>query len=121
MTQNPDTSLPKTPKVKVYKAILNQTGTNPPTATVIQNTYTDIGWVRSGAGQYQLVTPNEFPIGKTWGQIQNNNENDNNTKNRTILKQQVASGVIIFTYNETGITTDGLLINAMIEVETHTE
>lgn len=46
---------------KVYKALLNQTGTNAPVATVLVNTLSGTPvWSRSGIGQYRLTLAGEF-------------------------------------------------------------
>lgn len=42
-----------TPNYKIYRALLTQTGTSAPVATVLENTLgDDIVWTRGGAGQY---------------------------------------------------------------------
>lgn len=55
----------------VYVALLSQTGTNAPTAVVLENTLrSDVTWFYSAAGQYycQLDNPTvaDFPFFKTW-------------------------------------------------------
>jgi hypothetical protein len=45
-----------TPTYKVYTALLTQTGTNPPVATVLENTLgTTITWTRQGPGIYDAT------------------------------------------------------------------
>lgn len=67
----PNTTLPKTPKVKEYIAIINQLGGNAPTAIILKN---NIGgtpvWSRTSTGQYILTLAGAFPINNTlvtWG------------------------------------------------------
>ncbi len=51
---------------KVYKAILNQTGTNAPVATVLVNTLGGtVVWTRSGVGTYLATLAAAFPADKT--------------------------------------------------------
>ena len=55
------------PNVKVYKALLTQTGTDAPVATVLANTLSGLPvWSRSGIGQYRLTLTDEFPQAKTF-------------------------------------------------------
>ena len=52
---------------KVYTALLSQTGTNAPTATVLENTLGGtVVWGRSNAGFYTGTLTNAFPSGKTF-------------------------------------------------------
>ena len=53
---------------KVYTALLSQTGTNPPVATVLENTLdADITYQYSAPGAYAIVTPNNtFIPNKTY-------------------------------------------------------
>lgn len=50
-----------------YEALLSQTGTNPPVATVLQNTLGEtLTWSRSGAGFYKATAGTAiFPVAKT--------------------------------------------------------
>lgn len=51
---------------KVYRAIINQTGTNPPVATVLENTLgINPTYAYVGAGQYTLTSVGSFPVDKT--------------------------------------------------------
>lgn len=51
-----------------YVALLTQSGTNAPVATVLENTLgVDITWVRIGTGVYQGQIPDPlFLVNKTW-------------------------------------------------------
>lgn len=51
----PDTILPKEPKIKIYSAKMYQNGSNAPEATILQNTlgYTPV-WTRDNVGRYLL-------------------------------------------------------------------
>jgi len=50
----------------VYTALLNQTGTDDPVATVLQNTIGSIVWTRSGQGVYEATLSGAFPLAKTY-------------------------------------------------------
>ena len=54
---------------KVYTALLTQTGTNAPVATVLENTIGDIVWTRVDVGEYLATLSNAFTIGKTFVQV----------------------------------------------------
>ena len=60
------------PLYKVYTAILNQSGTNAPIATVLENTIdTSLFWEYTSVGQYVLKLPSfpnpgPFTVGKTF-------------------------------------------------------
>lgn len=51
---------------KVYTALLTQTGTDAPIATVLENTIGNIVWTRSSAGDYQATLNEAFTLGKTY-------------------------------------------------------
>ena len=50
---------------KVYTALLTQTGTDAPTAIVMENTIGDVEWIYLSVGQYKLQLNNAFTINKT--------------------------------------------------------
>lgn len=51
---------------KKYTAILTQTGTSDPTATVFENTLGgNVVWTRTNTGQYSGTLVGAFPVGKT--------------------------------------------------------
>ena len=50
---------------KVYTAILNQTGTNAPVATVQENTLGDVSFSYVGVGFYKITSDALFTMGKT--------------------------------------------------------
>lgn len=65
----PDTTLPKAKKIKVYTAILSQTGTEAPTVIVLHNTLGEAPvWSRVSAGRYRATTVGDvFTTDKTIG------------------------------------------------------
>lgn len=62
---NPDITLPKDPKIKIYTALLTQTGTNPPVAIELQNTLGTINKTRSDIGRYSITSAGLFTENKT--------------------------------------------------------
>lgn len=65
MHTQPDIHIPQPTAVKEYIAIINQTGTNAPTATVFKNTIGNIIWTRTNAGNYSAELTGAFTPGKT--------------------------------------------------------
>lgn len=51
---------------KVYTALLNQVGSDNPTATILQNTLGDIIWTRNFQGKYSGTLADGFINNKTW-------------------------------------------------------
>ena len=52
--------------VKVYRALLTQTGTDAPVATVLENTLGgEVVWTRDGTGSYLATLANAFTANKT--------------------------------------------------------
>ena len=51
---------------KVYRAILNQTGTSAPVATVLENTVGNIVWTRNSPGNYSATLVGTFLANKTY-------------------------------------------------------
>lgn len=52
--------------VKVYRALLTQTGLNAPTAVVLENTIGNIVWNYDAPGEYYGELANAFPANKTF-------------------------------------------------------
>lgn len=61
----PDITIPKTPAIKIYSALLSQTGTNNPTAIVMNsssnNFLGNIIWTYFDVGSYIGTLTDEFP------------------------------------------------------------
>lgn len=54
------------PNYKIYRALISQTGTNAPTAIVLENTIGDVTWAYAGTGFYTIESPGLFTIDKTF-------------------------------------------------------
>jgi hypothetical protein len=100
---------------KVYTALLSQSGTDAPVATVLENTLGgDIVWSRSQAGVYLGTLDGAFPIEKTFviitntgGQEANCYVNDNNVNYVGIATSEGAD------------FTDNLLFKTPIEIRVY--
>lgn len=63
---NPDTTLPKEPKIKEWHGILSQSGTSNPTTVVLHNTLNEtITWTRVSTGNYKGTPETQFNTNKT--------------------------------------------------------
>ena len=89
--------IPQEPKYKVYTALLTQSGTDAPVATVLENTLGEtISFSYVTPGYYSINTTGEFPQNKTTFSIKN-----------VISSAQVSSETYI------GIFSDSLNINTI--------
>lgn len=103
------------PTYKVYTALLTQTGTNAPVATVLENTLGGtVVWSYIGPGLYLGTLVGAFPIEKTQlflqntgGQEANYYINDNNIDYVAIATSEIDT------------TVDGLLFNTPIEIRVY--
>lgn len=68
---------------KVYTALLTQSGTNPPVATVLENTIGNIWWSYNGVNQFEVKSNDLFTEDKTILFIQGSNDGD--TSSSSIL------------------------------------
>lgn len=62
--------------VKTYVALLTQTGTNAPTATILQNNIGNIIWTRDTNGLYTATATGLLPTNKTIAKVSNNGQVD---------------------------------------------
>lgn len=103
---NPVVALP----YKSYVALLTQTGTNAPTAVVLENT---LGispvYAYGGVGSYTLTSTGTFVLGKTYAFIQNNS-----TLNVVNTTDDAPDIIYILTNS-----ADDLLISTTIEIRVY--
>lgn len=100
----------KTPKV--YKALLTQSATNVPTATVLENTLGEIVWSRSSDGTYIGTLTGAFPENRTFAQITNNTS----ATNFYVINRINDNTIQIQTFGSS-ILADGLLNSTPIIIE----
>jgi hypothetical protein len=62
-------ALTYTPPYKVYSALISQSGTDAPTAIVLENTLGTITFTYNNTGQYRINSDNLFTSNKTWTSI----------------------------------------------------
>ena len=98
---------------KVYTALLTQTGTDAPVATVLENTLGgDVTWTYDDIGSYFAITNGLF-VGDVGGFVQ-----DTNVCFRGLQKFS-DSIVSLATLDPISYFTDGLLTNAIIEIRVY--
>jgi hypothetical protein len=111
---------------KVYTAILNQSGTSAPVATVLQNTLdTTLTWSYIAIGQYLLSSPSfpssgPFTVGKTVVFIGNTVTGDAPlyANNNTSAGVPQNNGIVIKNYTNSFVTTNNFT-NVSIEIRVY--
>lgn len=101
----------------VYTALLTQSGTSAPAATVFENTIGDIIWTRSDVGFYLGTLTNAFPEEKTWTYIEQTDNHSNTGK--ITMHQDNNDRVYIDTYDATGTLADGKMTFTSIEIRVY--
>lgn len=102
-----------TPKYKVYTALLTQTGTNAPVATVLENTLGgNVTWSYIDIGDYLAQTSGLF-AGNVGGFIQDTNVNFSR------LQKISNNNVNLSTFDANSVISDGLLTNCLIEIRVY--
>lgn len=120
-TKLADISTPYEPPYKVYRALLTQTGTNPPVATILENTLGQIptyGYVN--IGRYTLsVTGNILTDNKTAVSF-GSNIDISNVDSATILTNSLTtSGFTINTFDTSTSAFNGILSKTLIEIKVY--
>mgnify|MGYP006274616671 CR=1 FL=1 len=105
---------------KVYSALLTQTGTNAPVATILQNTIGSMVWSYSmyAPGAYDVV--GTLPLGKSV--VIAGPANTYGPSSNVVLGtygQVLANKIIIKSINSSGVQQDGLLYNHFIEIRVY--
>lgn len=99
---------------KVYVALLTQTGTDAPTAIVLENTLGGtVVWTRNGTGYYKGTLSNAFPSTKSTVIISNGWQNSTD-----VIKAGInfPNEIVVSTYLSNTLT-DGLLNNSTTSIE----
>lgn len=106
---------------KIYRALLTQSGTDAPVATVLETTLNGIVvWARSGAGQYTGTLAGAFPANKTAIKV-GAFISQVNSPIVTVLCNRVSSntiGLITYDVDLSGGANnlDGILLETLVEV-----
>ena len=89
-----------TPAYKVYSALLTQSGTSNPVATVLENTIGSLVWTRTAVGYYRATLSSAFTANKTMVLLGSNSPEFsvgayNPTANYVLLKTTDATGTFV--------------------------
>jgi len=112
---------------KIYTALLTQTGTNAPVATVLENTLGgEVVWTYEDVGQYFAELTDSFPLNKTGCLIGGNSAQSNCPSfiANSLPSQHVLAGSAIYVQCS-GVEfgpnyyTDDALSNTMIEIRVY--
>jgi hypothetical protein len=102
---------------KVYTALLSQTGTNAPTATVLENTLGGaVVWTRTSTGDYRGTLSGAFTIDKTAVFINGGNTPDKFVRS---LSNSNTNTVSVYTINSSGVYFDSELVKTVVEVRVY--
>lgn len=119
LTGNGTPSNPLSLPYSSYIALLNQTGTNAPVATVLENTIGNIVWTRTGVGTYFGTLSGAFPVTKTYPVIQMDNDTTNSGGRPTIRQFDINSIFIISRLESTGLDSDDIMYNSPLEIRVY--
>lgn len=110
----------QTESYKVYAALLTQSGTDAPVATVLENTLGGtIVWTRNTIGNYTATLTGAFTLNKTCivlGSNININDIDNAVLNTSTL---TVNDFILYTNATDTIAWDDVLLNTSIEIRVY--
>ena len=101
---------------KKYTALISQTGTSAPTATVLENTLGGtVVWTRTGAGAYVATLSNAFTINKTFLLLA---PSASGGQTNTLISNS-SSTVELGVFSNAGNFSDGFLTNRSIEIRVY--
>lgn len=95
---------------KVYRALITQTGTEAPVATVLENTIGDLVWGRQIAGGYWCYLAGAFPQSKTFCLVGVHEQNFYR------LSRSGNDGCTLSSTTSLGDRSDSLLLDTSIEI-----
>lgn len=120
-----DTKVAESKPYKVYTAIINQTSTNAPVATILQDDFGDIVFSRGGSGYYVLdsVSTN-FTGSNVWYVFKNNSTNDFIDNKTSYMVKDIMGGsaFIIQSFIFNGMSNqvqDSIIIDASLEIRVY--
>ena len=100
---------------KVYVALLTQSGTDNPTALVLENTIGNIVWSYSDIGDYIGTLSNSFVIGKTYAMAANYVSGIN----VFVIDNTTINTINIQSLDLSGNNTNGILNSTPIEIRVY--
>lgn len=101
---------------KVYSVLLSQSGTNNPTATILENDIGAVDWRWEDTGVYSGTLANSFPANKTFLYIQDLSAIDGK---RATCYRFDNNQVFVQTTEVNGTQLDGELINTAFEIRVY--
>jgi len=111
-----DSNSALSPNYLVYLALLTQSGTNAPVATILDNTLGDIDWTYEDVGNYRGSLANAFTNNKTTISSGIINANDGTVYNGERTNN---SYINIFTSVLGGALADGKLDGTLVEIRVY--
>lgn len=110
---------PQAPKYKVYTALLSQSGTDAPVATVLENTLGDIVWTRTSVGEYRGNLTGIFIEEKTFLLIQNYFQSTDTTTNLSYISVGSQDNISINSFDDTSSLSDDFLYYTSVEIRVY--
>jgi len=104
------------PIYQKYVALISQTGINPPTATILENTIGDIVFNYNGIGDYDMVLAGAFLANKTWVVGGSADINAGGGDFATLDIRRVNNNTIILRTYDNFTAADDMLVNTAIEI-----
>lgn len=102
--------------VKRYKALLTQSGTDAPVATVLENTLGNAVWTREGNGAYQISLSGTFVASKTVMNYRQITVNDELNAPKYYFFARVNDDSLSLVVGEAATPTDDVLNQYPIEI-----
>jgi len=106
------------PIYKVYTALLNQSGANPPVATILENGIGEIQWEYDSEGMYRGILLGAFPENKTFLLIQYNGQYNTEIAVPNISFFRIDDDQLWLSVYPDAYT-DGVLVNTPIEIRVY--
>lgn len=104
------------PNYQKYVALISQTGINPPTATILENTIGDIVFNYNGIGDYDMVLAGAFLANKTWVVGGSADINAGGGDFATLDIRRANDNTIILRTYDNFTAADDMLVNTSIEI-----
>ena len=104
---------------KVYTALLTQSGTNAPTATVLENTLGDVVWIRDYEGGYSATSNDLFTFNKTFVMLTSTGNSYDSDTNFVVPSDDFTINNISIGTQVAGVITDGQLELTPIEIRVY--
>ncbi len=103
--------------VKIYKALISQSGSDAPTVVILENTIGNIVWTRTGDGVYIGTLAGAFNVLKTNYSIVQSQDSGEDTING--FNVATVNSMMITTYTLGVVGVDGVLSDTPLLIETY--